>query len=108
MGTRGGADPQTLLDLLSTSWGTSFVLSRNGPVMMAHDFEPGRASLRVYVKDLDLVDRCAQEMGIPTPLASHTSQALEEAFGRGMGKIDVSSLIIPMEEKAGEQKPSDS
>ena len=40
VGTRGGADPQTLLDILSTSWGTSFMLSRNGPVMWRATLNP--------------------------------------------------------------------
>ena len=42
LGAKAGANPQTMLEILATSWGTSFMLSRNGPAMLERDFANAR------------------------------------------------------------------
>ena len=103
IGAKAGADPQMLLDILSTSWGTSFMLSRNGSVMVERDFANARAPLRLYVKDLNLIHELAREIGTPSPLGDRTLEAFQEALNNGMGELDVSCLVLPLEEKAGIQ-----
>ena len=103
VGAKAGADPQMLLEILGTSWGTSFMLSRNGPVMMERDFANARAPLRLYVKDLNLMHEFAREIGSPTPVGDRTLEIFQEAFNKGMGDLDVSCLVLPLEEQAGAQ-----
>ena len=55
------------MEILSTSWGTSFMLSRNGPVMVGRDFENARAPLRLIAKDMGLIHEYARGIGVPTP-----------------------------------------
>ena len=109
LGAKAGADPQTVLEILATSWGTSFMLSRNGPVMLERDFTNARAPLRLYVKDLAIIHQFAKEIGSPTPMGDHTLEMFQEASSKGMGELDVSCLVLPLEERAGVQvsKPKD-
>ena len=101
MGAKAGADPEVLLEILSTSWGQSFMLSRNGPVMVERGFADARAPLRLYAKDLALVQQFAREIGSPTPAAELTLEILREASSKGMGELDISCLVLPLEEQAG-------
>ena len=103
VGAKAGADPQVLLEILGTSWGTSFMLSRNGPVMVDRDFDNARAPLRLYLKDLSLMQEFAGEIGSPTPLGSLTLETIQEAINNGMGELDVSCLVLPLEQQAGAQ-----
>ena len=101
LGVKAGADPTVLLEILGTSWGTSFMLSRNGPVMIDRDFINARAPLRLYDKDLALLRDFASEVGSPTPVGEKTMEIIQKAVEKGMGELDVSCLVVPLEEKAG-------
>ena len=101
IGVKAGADPQTILEILGTSWGTSFMLSRNGPVMIERDFENARAPLRLIAKDMGLIHEYAREIGVPVPAGDRTVEIVQEAINNGMGEMDVSCLVLPLEERAG-------
>ena len=103
VGAKAGADPQMLLEILGTSWGSSFMLSRNGPVMVDREFSDARAPLRLIAKDMGLVQQYAGEIGSPSPLGDRTLESVRDAMNRGMGELDVSCLILPLEEQAGVQ-----
>ena len=105
LGTKAGADPQVILDILGSSWGTSFMLSRNGPLMMDRSFVDARAPVKLYVKDIGLVRDFAKQIGSPLPLGDHTAEIFFEASDKGMGDLDVSSVVLPIEKKAGFQVP---
>ena len=106
LGVQAGADPHVLLELLGRSWGDSFMLSRNGPVMADRDFANARAPLRLIAKDLALIQDFAAELGSPTPLGGRTLDVVQEAMGKGMGELDVACLVLPLEERAGSQVSS--
>ena len=101
LGTNAGADPQVLLEILGTSWGASFMLSRNGPVIMERDFANGRTPLRLIAKDMGLIQELAVEMGSPTPAGDSALEIILEAMNKKMGEMDVSCLFLPLEERAG-------
>ena len=101
VGTKAGVDPQMLLDILRTSWGASFMLNRNGPVIIERDFANARTPLKLIEKDLGLALEGARQTGAPTPLGERTFEILEEAARTGLLELDVSSLAIPLEEQAG-------
>ena len=103
IGVKAGADPQTIMEILGTSWGTSFMLSRNGPVMIGRDFENARAPLRLIAKDMGLIHEYAREIGVPVPAGDRTLEIVQEAINKGMGELDVSCLVLPLEERAGAQ-----
>ena len=103
IGAKAGTDPRVILEILATSWGTSFMLSRNGPVMVDRDFANARAPLRLYNKDLRLMHDFAKDIGSPTPMGDRALDMIKEAIDKGMGELDVSCLVLPLEERAGAQ-----
>ena len=101
VGAKAGVDPRMLMEILATSWGASFMLSRNGPVIVDRDFANARAPLRLIAKDLGLIQGFAGEAGSPTPLGDRTLELVQDAINDGMGELDVSCLVLPLEELAG-------
>ena len=99
LGIRSGVDPELLLEILDTSWGQSFMLSRNGPVMVARDFADARAPLRLIAKDLDLVEGFAEHSAAPTPMGARALEVVREALAMGHAELDASCVIIPLEER---------
>ncbi len=100
-GVAQGADPDLLIDILSTSWGASFMLERNGPAMLDRDFENARAPLRLIYKDLSFALEGAKESGASMPLAERTMEIILEAEERGLLDLDVSCLALPLEARSG-------
>ena len=103
VGSKAGADPRMLLEILSTSWGASFMLSRNGAVMVERDFANARAPLRLFAKDMGIVQEFAREIGSPIPAGERALEIIQEAISKGMGELDISCLVLPLEEVAGAQ-----
>ena len=91
-GTSSGADGEQLLDVLSTSWGASNMLTRNGPMMLSGDFG-SLAPVRLLAKDLGLIEDAASDLGIPLPLVQRTRAFFDEGLARGLGEADISSLV---------------
>ncbi len=102
LGGQAGVDLDALQEVLATSWGASFMLSRNGPVIARRDFEDARAPLRLFVKDLGLAQEYARALNASSPLGERTLQVVERAMSDGLGELDVSSLVLPLE---GPQNP---
>ena len=103
VGVKAGADLQMLLEILGTSWGSSFMLSRNGPMMLERDFANARGPLRLIAKDLVLIQEFAREIGSPSPLGDRTMEIVQEAIDKGMMDLDLACLVLPLEEQAGVQ-----
>ncbi|MCE2404501.1 MAG: NAD(P)-dependent oxidoreductase [Dehalococcoidia bacterium] len=97
LGGRAGVDLDALQEVLATSWGSSFMLSRNGPVIASRDFDDARAPLRLFVKDLGLAQEYARDLNANSPLGERTLQVVERAISDGLGELDVSSLVLPLE-----------
>ncbi len=98
LGSRAGIDPRTLLEILGTSWGASFMLSRNGPVMVERSFAEARAPLRLLAKDLGLIQGFAKGIGAPTPMGTRTFEIMQQAIEKGLGELDVSCMLLPLED----------
>ena len=60
MGTKSGADPALVYELVSSGWGQSFMLDRNAPAMLDQTYDDVRAPLRTILKDLGLIQELAR------------------------------------------------
>jgi 3-hydroxyisobutyrate dehydrogenase-like beta-hydroxyacid dehydrogenase len=79
LGLRLGADPQALLDVISTSIGQSFVLDSMTPALLSREFQTSDSPLmRIALKDLGLAQQMAHENGVSMP----TSDVALELFER--------------------------
>jgi len=103
MGVKAGIDPGLLFDVLSTSTARSFHTETSFPnKILPGDFSPS-FSLDLMTKDLGLAFDLARELGIRTLGGSIALQTFVEAQSLGLGGLDKSALIQPLERLAGVQ-----
>lgn len=96
LGVKAGADPQIILDLISTSYGASRMLSRNLPLQIARDWTP-TTPVSVILKDLLLIHEFAQDQGARLLLGSLSLELYKEAVQLGHGNMDMSAMCLPLE-----------
>ena len=88
---RAGADPQQVLDIMATSWGTSAMLTRTGPKVASNDYGSA-APTRLLAKDIGLVADMASENGLTLPLVDRTRETIAKAMASGLSETDVAAL----------------
>lgn len=97
MAKRAGIDLQTMFDVLSTSAGSSVMLTRNMPdFLMKNHFEPGFA-LKLLVKDLNLVLEMGKELDASLFTAAVATQIFRNGMAAGLGDKDMSAAVIPLD-----------
>lgn len=86
IGRRNGVDPDTLLRILSTGSGDSFILRNHGMKAMVPESYPERAfSVRYSIKDLSYALEMADEAGLPVEGARLAMRRLKAAEAAGDG-----------------------
>jgi len=103
-GARLGADPQTVLDLIGTSFGGSTMMTRNMPRFISRDFS-GATPVNLILKDLGLIHDEAKNADVPLLLGGLAEQRFTEARARGLGDEDMAALVKLWEEPAGVTVP---
>ena len=98
MGEKLGVERQVLFDVISTSTGSSWMLTKAcplpGPVPSAassNGYKPGFAA-KLMLKDLRLSQAAAQSAGTPTPLGAAATAAFATLIAHGFGDMDTSSI----------------
>ena len=92
LATKAGVDLDILLQIMSGSAASSWMLRDRGPRMLQHD--PAVASaVDIFVKDLGLVLDAGRDAKAALPLAAAAYQLFLAASGRGEGKADDSQVI---------------
>ncbi len=100
MGVKAGADPQVMLDLLGTSFGSSAMLNRHVPLMLERKFDPA-TPVNLVLKDLGLISAFGQELGVRMLLTAASLELFKEARQLGFGDQDMSAMVQPAERIAG-------
>ncbi len=100
LAAKSGADPALVFELVNSGWGQSFVLGRNAPAMLDRDFEGVRTQLRVFLKDLGLIQEMARDLKTPIPGGDLAYRLFQEAVDQGLGDLDGAAIVLPMEEQA--------
>lgn len=91
-----GLDPARALETLGAGAAASFMLGDRGPRMLqAYDGEGAevRSRLDIFVKDLGIVSRTAQGLGLATPVAAAAEQLFLLGRQQGLSGRDDSTLI---------------
>ena len=101
LGAKSGADPELMFEVVNSGWGQSFMLARNAPVMLDRDFDGVRTQIKVFLKDMELIQELAREVGVAIPGGDLAFHAVKDAVERGLGDLDVAAIVLPMEEQAG-------
>jgi 2-hydroxymethylglutarate dehydrogenase len=101
VGVKAGLDPQVLLEIISSSSGSSYALETKMPkFIMKGNFDPGFA-IDLQFKDLELATQTGKDLGVPLILTNLAQQIFEQARAAGLGGEDISAVIKVWEKFAG-------
>jgi 3-hydroxyisobutyrate dehydrogenase len=100
LGTRAGADPRTLYDVISNSAGNSWMFTNRVPHMLDGDYTP-LSAVEIFIKDLGIVLDTGRELRFPLPIAGASHQMFLAAAAAGHGREDDSAVVKVYEQLAG-------
>jgi 3-hydroxyisobutyrate dehydrogenase-like beta-hydroxyacid dehydrogenase len=90
---RTGLDLSELSRLLGAGFAQSRMLERTLGRVLAGDFEAG-APLRLYAKDMGLLDELGRATGASLPLFRTADELLDRARAAGLAERDVAALVL--------------
>jgi len=89
---KAGLDLEMLLQIMSGSAASSWMLQNRGPRMLEQDPEV-KSAVDIFVKDLGIVLQTGHDMRAGLPIAAAAHQMYLAASGRGDGRADDSQVI---------------
>lgn len=104
-GTRVGADPNVLYDIICNSAGGSWMFQNRVPRMLKEDPEVTSA-VEIFVKDLGIVLDTGRELRFPLPLSAVAHQQFLAASAAGLGREDDSLVSRVYERLTGVDIPA--
>jgi 3-hydroxyisobutyrate dehydrogenase-like beta-hydroxyacid dehydrogenase len=100
LATKGGVDPQLMLEILTNSAAKSGLIDFKAPYVFRRDFSP-QFSVKWMYKDIGLMLDSGKELNVPLPLTGLTRQMFQAAIATGHGEEDICSTIKVLESIAG-------
>jgi L-threonate 2-dehydrogenase len=101
LGIKSGLDPQMVYDLIRAGVGTSRVFEVRGPMMVEDAYENASMSVRLYHKDIAVIEDHAARLGVPTPLFSASKPVYSAALSMGYAEQDTASVCGVLQRMAG-------
>jgi 3-hydroxyisobutyrate dehydrogenase/2-hydroxy-3-oxopropionate reductase len=96
LATKGGVDPELMLDILDNSAAKSGLISYKAPFVFRRDFTANFATKWMH-KDVGLMLESGKELGVPLLLTSLTHQLFQTAMSTGHADQDMCSTINVLE-----------
>ncbi len=90
-GMTQGISPETFLDVISRSAGTSWMLESRAPRVVSGDYD-ARSSVDIWPKDLGIALDIARDARFSAPLTAAALQQFLAASGMGLGAEDDSAV----------------
>ena len=87
-----GVDPQVMLEIVSGSAASSWMVKDRGPRMLREEPEV-TSTVDIFVKDLDIVLSAGRANKVALPLSAAAHQMFLAASGAGLGTADDSQVI---------------
>ena len=100
LGTKAGADPEILADVIKRSAGSSWMFENKIDTILEGDFST-RGALDIQIKDIDVCLKTGGEINVPLYTAAASREVFLWANGLGYGREDASSIIKVYEKVAG-------
>ena len=88
-----GLEPRFVFETIRHGAANSFMLEDRGERMLEEEFVPPKSALDIFVKDMGLVRRAAEERGFETPLSSAALELYLAGNVAGLGAGDDSGVI---------------
>jgi 3-hydroxyisobutyrate dehydrogenase-like beta-hydroxyacid dehydrogenase len=101
LGIKSGLDPQMVYDLIRAGVGSSRVFEVRGPMMVEDSYENASMSVRLYHKDIAVIEDHAARLGVPTPLFSASIPVYSAALSMGYAEQDTASVCGVLQTMAG-------
>jgi 3-hydroxyisobutyrate dehydrogenase-like beta-hydroxyacid dehydrogenase len=101
LGIKSGLDPQMVYDLIRAGVGSSRVFEVRGPMMVKDSYANASMSIKLYHKDISVIEDHAVSLGIPTPLFSASIPIYSAALAMGYGEQDTASVCGVLQAMAG-------
>jgi 2-hydroxy-3-oxopropionate reductase len=100
LGTKAGADPEKIVEVLSAGYARCGALDIRGANILKGDFNPGFKSKLQY-KDLGLAMELSRNIDAPMPVTSIVHEFYKSCMAKGLGEEDHTNVIRLIEEMAG-------
>lgn len=100
LATKGGVDPQLMLQILDNSAAKSGLISYKAPFVLRRDFTTNFSTKWMH-KDISMALDSGQDLGVPMPVTAITQQVFQAAISKGYGDIDFCATVRVEEELAG-------
>lgn len=100
LGVKAGVDPQLLFNCIRAGTGNSTTIANWDTTVFRGDFTPTFA-LELAAKDIGLAVDLARELTVPLRVAPIVQQLIIEALASGLGELNSTALIKPLERAAG-------
>jgi len=100
LSTKGGVDPNLMLEIINNSAARSGLVALKAPLVFARNFDPN-FSVKWLEKDMALMLESASELNVPAPLTALSQQMLRAAIAKGYGEDDIGGSIRVLEDLAG-------
>jgi L-threonate 2-dehydrogenase len=76
LGIKAGLDPQMIYELISAGVGTSRVFEVRGPMMVKGKYENASMSIKLYQKDISVIEDFAARLGVPRRCSPRASPSI--------------------------------
>jgi putative dehydrogenase len=101
LGIKSGLDPQMIYDFVRTGAGVSRVFELRGPMMVRDRYDDASMTIKLYHKDIAVIEDHAARLGVPTPLFSASIPVYSAALSMGYGEEDTASVCAVLQTMAG-------
>lgn len=96
-----GLDPRFAFETIRHGAANSFMLEDRGERMLNEEFVPPKSALDIFVKDMGLVRKAAEERSFETPLSSAALELYRAGKETGLGREDDSGVIRMFRQRSG-------
>ncbi|MHB8770062.1 MAG: NAD(P)-dependent oxidoreductase [Syntrophales bacterium] len=100
LGMKAGLDPELIYQVMNNSSGRSRMLEVRGLRMVKDDYDNPTMKVKIFQKDLKIIESFAASLNCPTPLFASTNQVYLSALAMGLGDKDTASVCAVLEEWA--------
>ncbi len=100
LAAKAGVAPQTLFEIIQSSFARSNLTDFKAPFIFKGDFTP-YFPLKLMHKDLELALEAAYAQGVPMPTAAAVKEVYGAAKAQGKGDLDYAAVVTFLEELAG-------
>ncbi|MEW6673702.1 MAG: NAD(P)-dependent oxidoreductase [Thermodesulfobacteriota bacterium] len=99
-GMKAGLDPEMIYKVMCDSSGRSRMFEVRAPRMVKNDYDSPSMKVKIFQKDLSIIDEYAKSLKCPTPLFSNSIQVYTGAMAKGLEEQDTASVCAVLEDWA--------